>query len=84
MSAKYGVQVVGLEWTDSDGSGKWQLKDKNGESLGMFNAVVVADKGLASSRFSAQTGLPPPLGTNIQTRVPVPRKFLGLYSRSRS
>jgi len=44
VQAKYGVQVGGLEWADE---GIWCLKTKDGENLGKFNAVVVADKGAA-------------------------------------
>jgi hypothetical protein len=40
----------------------WNVKAKGGESLGVFDAVIIADKGLASARFLAQTGVPPPLG----------------------
>jgi hypothetical protein len=51
--------VTGLEWRKD---GLWNVKEKGGESLGVFDAVIIADKGLASTRFLAQTGLPPPLG----------------------
>jgi len=44
VQAKYGVQVGGLEWTEES---MWGLKSKDGENLGKFNAVVVADKGAA-------------------------------------
>lgn len=44
VQAKYGVQVRGLEWTEES---MWGLKSKDGETLGKFNAVVVADKGAA-------------------------------------
>lgn len=50
VQAKYGVQVVGLEWVD-EGVGTWCLKSKDGENLGKFNAVVVADKGAAKLLF---------------------------------
>ncbi len=59
MQANYGVTVTGLEWRKD---GLWNVKAKGGESLGVFDAVIIADKGLASARFLAQTGLPPPLG----------------------
>ncbi len=59
MQANYGVTVTGLEWRKD---GLWNVKAKDGESLGVFDAVIIADKGLASARFLAQTGLPPPLG----------------------
>lgn len=55
MQAKYGVQVGGLEWVD-EGVGMWCLKSKDGESLGKFNAVVVADKGAAKLLLSAPLG----------------------------
>jgi hypothetical protein len=59
VQAKYGVQVAGLEWAD-EGVGTWCLKSKDGENLGKFNAVVVADKGAAKLLFG-QT----PLGENF-------------------
>jgi hypothetical protein len=59
VQANYGVTVTGLEWRKD---GLWNVKAKDGESLGVFDAVIIADKGLASARFLAQTGLPPPLG----------------------
>lgn len=43
VQSKFGVQVAGLEWIDEG----WCLKSRDGESLGRFNAVVVADKGAA-------------------------------------
>jgi renalase len=58
VQANYGVTVTGLEWRKD---GLWNVKAKDGESLGVFDAVIIADKGLASARFLAQTGLPPPL-----------------------
>lgn len=51
--------VVEMVWKEE---GSWALKSKNGDSLGTYGAVIVADKALASNRFKAQSGLPPPLG----------------------
>lgn len=45
VQAKYGAQVVGLDWVE--GLDTWSLKFKDGENLGNFTAVVVADKGAA-------------------------------------
>jgi hypothetical protein len=59
VQANYGVTVTGLEWRKD---GLWNVKAKGGESLGVFDAVIIADKGLASARFLAHTGVPPPLG----------------------
>ncbi|CAM6093243.1 unnamed protein product [Calypogeia fissa] len=58
IKAEYNTMVVEMKWKEE---GLWVLTSKNGESLGTYGAVVVADKALASSRFRAQTGLPPPL-----------------------
>ncbi|KAG0576319.1 hypothetical protein KC19_5G071400 [Ceratodon purpureus] len=57
LQAKYGVQVAGLEWAD-EGLGSWCLKSKDGENLGRFNAVVVADKGAAKLLFGQTASSP--------------------------
>eukprot|EP01018_Ginkgo_biloba_P030982 Gb_19995 [translate_table: standard] len=61
IEAKFGVTVAKLEWMEEDSG--WNLRGLDGESIGHFDAVVASDKNLASPRFTAQTGLPPPLGS---------------------
>lgn len=59
VEAKFGVTVAKVEWSREGGI--WDLRGLQGESIGHYDAVVASDKNLASSRFTAQTGLPPPL-----------------------
>jgi renalase len=60
VEAKFGVTVAKVEWRREGGI--WDLRGLQGESIGNYDAVVASDKNLASSRFTARTGLPPPLG----------------------
>lgn len=56
MQAKYGAQVVGLDWVE--GLDTWSLKFKDGENLGNFTAVVVADKGAAKLLLGKWLSIP--------------------------
>ncbi|KAJ7536731.1 hypothetical protein O6H91_12G080200 [Diphasiastrum complanatum] len=60
VESKFGTTVTKVEWREEEGY--WQLKSKNGQIAGEFCALVIADKSLASARFTGQTGLAPPLG----------------------
>ncbi|KAL3700454.1 hypothetical protein R1sor_018476 [Riccia sorocarpa] len=61
IRSEFGTTVASVKWKEEGAGGIWHLRSKTGEDLGAFRAVVVADKGLASDRFTATTGLPPPL-----------------------
>ncbi|BFI24778.1 renalase [Marchantia polymorpha subsp. ruderalis] len=61
VTTAYGTTVGSLTWKEGNALGVWHLGSKNGDNLGSYAAVVAADKSLASERFTALTGLPPPL-----------------------
>lgn len=65
VTTAYGTTVGSLTWKEGNALGVWHLGSKNGDNLGSYAAVVAADKSLASERFTALTGLPPPLGWTL-------------------
>ncbi|KAL5715979.1 hypothetical protein ACHQM5_017727 [Ranunculus cassubicifolius] len=63
VEARFGVNIGILQWVEDKKS--WLPSDLNGQTLGHFDAVVASDKNIASPRYTAVTGRPPPLDITL-------------------
>ncbi|KAF9609462.1 hypothetical protein IFM89_016461 [Coptis chinensis] len=69
VEAKFGVTVGTLQWLED--KKLWLPIDMNGQPMGHFDAMVAADIYVASPRFTAVTGRPPPLDINLVPQLAV-------------
>ncbi|GBG66426.1 hypothetical protein CBR_g61470 [Chara braunii] len=64
VEVKYGCYVGSFRRESDDegrAGGHWILKSTDEIDLGKYHALVISDKNLSNERFTALTGLPPPL-----------------------
>ncbi|KAB2049346.1 hypothetical protein ERO13_A13G153300v2 [Gossypium hirsutum] len=65
VDSKFNMGIGKFEWLEHENL--WSLIGLDGQHLGHFKGVVASDKNIASPRFTAITGQPPPL--DIITKV---------------
>ncbi|GMJ11367.1 hypothetical protein like AT1G56000 [Hibiscus trionum] len=63
VESKFNVGIGKFEWLEHENI--WSVMGLGGQHLGHFTGVVASDKNIASPRFTAVTGQPPPLDLTL-------------------